>query len=74
LGQYTRNHYVPEWYQYRFFEGNEKEKKFFYLDLKPTVETGANGKKYTRKSILKWGPPNCFFSEHLYTTKFLEKD
>ncbi len=69
---FTRNHYVPEWYQYRFFEGTEKEKKFFYLDLKPEVRTAPNGKKYTRNSILKWGPPSCFYEDHLYTTRFLD--
>jgi len=71
LGDFTRNHYVPEWYQYRFFEGSEKENKFFYLDMKPEVITAPNGKKYSRKSILKWGPPRCFYEEHLYTTRFL---
>ena len=70
--EYTRNHYVPEWYQYRFFEGSEKESKFFYLDLKPEVKTAPNGKKYSRNPILRWGPPNCFYKDHLYTTKFLE--
>lgn len=70
MGDFTRNHYVPEWYQYRFFDGSEKEKKFFYLDMKPEVLTAKNGKKYTRKSVLRWGPPSCFFQDHLYTTRF----
>jgi hypothetical protein len=62
---------VPQWYQYRFFEGSEKEKKFFYLDMKPEVITASNGKEYPRNSILGWGPPSCFFEDHLYTTRFL---
>ena len=70
MGNFTRNHYVPEWYQYRFFEGNEDEKKFFYLDMKPEAIPAPNGKRYTRKSILRWGPPRCFYEDHLYTTRF----
>lgn len=62
---------MPEWYQYRFFVGNEKENKFFYLDMRPEVKTASNGKKYPRKSILRWGPSRCFYEEHLYTTRFL---
>ena len=71
LSEFTRNHYVPKWYQYRFFEGSEKEKKFYYLDMKPEVVAGKNGKKHTRRSILRWGPPRCFYKDHLYTTKFM---
>lgn len=72
MKDFTRNHYVPEWYQYRFFDGSEKEKKFFYLDMKPDVRVASNGKRYTRKSILRWGPPSCFYEDHLYTTRFLD--
>lgn len=25
---------------------------------------------YTRKNLLRWGPPSCFFIDNLYTTKF----
>ncbi len=71
MKDFTRNHYVPEWYQYRFFDGNEKEKKFFYLDMKPDIRVAPNGKRYSRKSILRWGPPSCFYEDHLYTTRFL---
>jgi chromosome condensin MukBEF MukE localization factor len=70
LGRYRRNHYVPQWFQYRFLSENQKENKFFYLDLKPEVKLAPNGKKYTRKSVLKWGPPRCFYEDDLYTTKF----
>ena len=61
---------MPRWYQYRFFEGDEAEKKFYYLDLKPETVTLQNGKKYKRKSLLRWGPPKCFFEDDLYTTRF----
>ena len=70
MPDYRRNHYVPKWYQYRFFEGDEAEKKFCYLDLKPETVTLQNGKKYERKSLFRWGPPKCFFEDDLYTTRF----
>ncbi len=72
MGEYTRNHYVPEWYQYRFFDGSEKEKKFFYLDMRPEFKKANNGNKYPRKAILRWGPPRCFYEDDLYTTKLLD--
>ena len=42
--------------------------------MKPGFKTSSNGKKYPRKSILKWGPPKCFYEDHLYTTRFLGWD
>lgn len=61
---------MPQWYQYRFFQNEQKENKFYYLDLKPEYITAPNGKGYSRKSILRWGPPSCFAEDNLYTTKF----
>lgn len=72
MSDYRRNHYVPQWYQHRFFQGHEKEKKFFYLDLSPERIKIPNGKYYTRKALLHWGPSNCFVEDDLYTTSFLE--
>jgi hypothetical protein len=66
---YSRNHYVPEWYQFRFFPDGLAEKKFYYLDLKPETVV-SHGHKYSRKPLLRWGPRNCFFEHDLYTTKF----
>lgn len=40
--------------------------------MKPDVRVVPNGKKYTRKSILRWGPPSCFYEDNLYTTRFLD--
>ena len=71
MSDYRRNHYVPQWYQHRFFQGNEKEKKLHYLDLKPERIKTPNGKFYTRNDLLRWGPSQCFMEEDLYTTKFL---
>ena len=68
---YKRNHYVPQWYQYRFFQGDEKEKKFYYLDLSPERIKTPNGNIFTRNELLRWGPSRCFCQKDLYTTKFL---
>ena len=64
---YRRNHYVPEWYQKRFFPSNEGERKFYYLDLNPDRVT-SNGHAYTRNELLRWGVDNCFCQDDLYTT------
>ncbi|MCY1289210.1 hypothetical protein D9M70_382950 [compost metagenome] len=58
--EFRRNHYVPEWYQKRFLGLESSEKKFFYLDLKPETVIAANGARYQRKHILRWGPDSCF--------------
>jgi hypothetical protein len=67
---YRRNHYVPEWYQYRFFPGSVAERKFFYLDLHPETKVSPGGHRYTRNALLRWGPPTCFCQDDLYTTKY----
>jgi len=69
MADYKRNHYVPDWFQYRFLPNNSREKKFFYLDLNPDVVISKK-RKYTRRALLRWGPPKCFCEWDLYTTKF----
>lgn len=69
MPNYTRNHYVPEWYQYRFLPNELKENKFFYLDLNPETIVSRE-RSYKRKALLYWGPPRCFWESDLYTTKF----
>ena len=69
-GEYKRNHYVPEWYQYRFLSPDLPEKKFRYLDLKPDVIVDSKGRKHTKTALRRWGPPSCFFEDDLYTTRF----
>lgn len=64
---YRRNHYVPEWYQKRFFPPGAGERKFYYLDLTPDRVT-SNGHTYTRNALLRWGPDRCFYQDDLYTT------
>jgi len=34
VSKFTNNHYVPQWYQRRFMQGNGK---YHYLDLAPEV-------------------------------------
>jgi hypothetical protein len=69
MPDYTRNHYVPVWYQRRFLPAYLKEKKFAYLDLSPDSVI-SNKRIHKRKALLRWGPPQCFFENDLYTTKF----
>jgi hypothetical protein len=65
---YRKNHYVPEWYQKRFFPRGAGEKKFYYLDLSPESRS-SGGRTYKRNDVLRWGPKNCFCEQDLYTTK-----
>ena len=69
MPNYTRNHYVPQWYQYRFLPEELSELKFHYLDLKPD-RIVSNGHSYERTALLRWGPSKCFYESDLYTTKF----
>jgi hypothetical protein len=69
MSLYRQNHYVPVWYQERFLPTNAKERKFYYLDLKPDTVV-SKGHTHTRAALLRWGPKNCFKQEDLYTTRF----
>jgi hypothetical protein len=71
MAEYSRNHYVPKWYQYLFLPDDVREKKFFYLDLTPDT-VNIDKKRYKRKALLRWGPSKCFYEQDLYTTKFGE--
>ena len=69
MTKYRSNHYVPIWYQERFIPSSAKDRKFFYLDLRP--EEAVHGQhRYTRNSLLRWGPKHCFCQKDLYTTQF----
>lgn len=67
MNQYRHNHYVPEWYQKRFLLPGQH--KFKYLDLHPDLISNGNV-RYTRKSLLNWGPDSCFAQNDLYTTNW----
>jgi len=69
MPDYKHNHYVPVWYQDRFFPaGHTGEKKFYYLDLKPEKRV-SNGHVYYRDALRRLGPDNCFAQHDLYTTR-----
>lgn len=68
MSQFRRNHYVPEWFQHRFLPSDAKQRKFYYLDLDPDTVV-ANGRRYKRRELLRWGPPRCFCERDLYTTR-----
>jgi hypothetical protein len=66
-GEFTHNHYVPEWYQKRFLLPGKGT--YHYLDLNPEKIT-HDGHTYTRRAILPWGPVSCFAQDDLYTTQW----
>lgn len=67
---FRKQHYVPRWYQERFFPAQTAERKFHYLDLRPDpIETGR-GRRVERAALLRWGTKRCFRQEDLYTTTF----
>ena len=69
MPQFTRNHFIPQWFQHRFIPPARKEKKFYYLDLQPEIRV-SNGRRYTRNALMRWGPPRCFCLNDLYTRGF----
>lgn len=68
--EYTRNHYVPEWYQKCFFPINLPERKFYYLNLNPDSFVDKTGRVRTHTGLRRLGPPSCFKEDDLYTTMF----
>ena len=70
IAEYRRNHYVPQWYQRRFFPADITEKKFHYLDLRPQSVTNDDGVTYVRNAVRRLGTASCFCQDDLYTTRF----
>jgi len=66
----VRNHYVPQWYQRRFFHLGAGQTTFFYLDMKPDAIWLPGGKTKLKKSVYVQGPEKCFKADHLYTLFF----
>jgi len=64
-----KNHYVPEWYQRRFFSNNSN--KLFYLSLAPRKQL-PNGRIISCRDVSEWPPSRCFYELDLYTTQFGE--
>jgi hypothetical protein len=67
--QQTRNnHYVPQWYQRRFFAPGQS--RLFHLNLAPDNKTLPDGREVPRNALHEWGPKKCFVEYDLYTTTF----
>jgi hypothetical protein len=60
------HHYVPEWYQKRFFVAGETT--YYYLDLQPETFV-RDGVSHQHKFLFHKGPRGCFFEKDLYTLK-----
>lgn len=69
----VRNHYVPQWYQHRFFEMDAGQSRLFYLDLTPDLIKLPGGRTKPRTELRHLGPVNCFKQDHLYTLYFGQK-
>jgi Protein of unknown function (DUF4238) len=61
------HHYVPQWYQRRFFKAGQS--RFYYLDLHPETVCDDGVHRHRRRSLLRWGPARCFCADELYTVK-----
>jgi uncharacterized protein DUF4238 len=61
------HHYVPQWLQRRFLE---TETRLYYLDLSPERVRRPDGRFYTRRQLLHWGPQRCFSAVDLYSAQF----
>lgn len=66
----VRNHYVPQWYQRRFFEHGAGQSTFNYLDKKPDAIRLPGGAIKLKKALYVQGPAKCFKEDHLYTLFF----
>lgn len=66
---FRNNHYVPKWYQKRFIPPTARERKYFYLDVRPEHVT-RDGRTHTRDAVRRLGPISCFCETDLYTTRF----
>lgn len=64
-----KNHYVPKWYQRRFFSNNSN--KLFYLSLSPSKQL-PDGRIIRYRSVSELPPSSCFCQQDLYITQFGE--
>ncbi|HUX82163.1 MAG TPA: DUF4238 domain-containing protein [Halothiobacillus sp.] len=64
-----KNHYVPEWYQWRFLSNSSN--KLFYLSLSPRVQR-PDGRIISYREVSELPPSRCFCEQDLYTTRFGE--
>lgn len=64
---YRRNHYVPVWYQKRFFPAGQTSREFFYLDLRPPFLDLGGGAIQVSSGLSRRGPKKSFVEPDLYT-------
>src|SRR5579862_3627013 len=69
-GEYTHNHYVPEWYQRRFILPGQKDNELFYLNLNPGEFTDPRGVRHSIRPVKRQGVRHCFAIDNLYTATF----
>ena len=67
--EYTRNHYVPQWYQKRFIPTNQVNKELYLLNLSPTFYVDPERIALRGRSVKKQGVKHCFAQDDLYTIK-----
>src|SRR5437868_7028075 len=68
MSQTRNNHYVPQWYQKRFFEPGRNT--LAYLDLTPPKTTLDDGRLITAKAEFVTPPARAFKQMDLYSTFF----
>ena len=68
MSKSRENHYVPQWYQRGFLEGDQRELN--YLDLKPKQHKLPNGGRVEGRSEFLSPPARCFIETDLYSTFF----
>ncbi len=68
--KYRNNHYVPVWYQKRFFLRGQRDNELYYLNLDPTTVRDSKGRAHTMHAVRRLGPKHCFAEKDLYTTRF----
>jgi hypothetical protein len=59
-----RNHYVPKWYQRRFFK--KPDVGLYYVDFSTSQGVGAEARQV--RAYKRHSPKFCFWGEDLYTT------
>lgn len=63
-----RNHYVPRWYQERFFVDGHNT--IAYLDLEPPQKTLPDGRTVTERAYFDAPTSRAFWKQDLYSTFF----
>jgi hypothetical protein len=62
------HHYVPEWYQRRFFAPSTIDRNFYVLDKSPAVHQVGH-RRVVERAISRKGPARCFVEPHFYSLK-----